>query len=87
MRFKDMRQGFETIFFHQKKILPPRPKGGKLKHICAMVLLQDFVTFWREKKIWRKKNIFFVEKICQFFEEKKNIIKKKNEKTFFLWKK
>ena len=71
VRFKDMRRGFETNFCHKKKSAP-RPKGGKLKHICAMVLLQDFVTFWGRNITVNKLNPY------DFKEE--------NEKTFFVWK-
>jgi len=79
-----MRQGSETIFSIKKKSVTnlPRPKGEKLlKHICAMVLLQDFVTFWGQTKIWIKKNIFVLKKYVN------SLRKKKNEKTFFMWQK
>ena len=46
-----------------------------------------FFYFLGRKKNLDKKKHFLCGKICKFFEEKKkNVIKKKNEKTFFLGK-
>ena len=79
VHLKDMRQGSETIFSIKKKsVTPPRPKGEKLlKHICAMVLLQDFVTFWGQTKIWIKKTFFVLKKYVN------SLRKKKKRKNFF----
>jgi hypothetical protein len=48
--------GFWANLFHLWS--PPCPKGENLKHICEMVLVQDFVTFWDKKNLDKKKYFF-----------------------------